>query len=293
MEESGDDFDPTRADLFEALGHPNRVRILQAMETGPLGFAELKRQVGIESSGHLTFHLGKLGGLISLGSDGRYGLTDDGREALRMVRTAREWNDNTTHHRRPMEVRRALITGAVIAIVVLAAMAGIQQLRIMQLTASPPGTVELAGRSFWEASLPLSELPSSSNFTFIFHGVTFTFGSTLFSGSSGNFAVRITAQGANGTTLQSGVPITICAVPAGGEFQQGKAAVTFVFGTGVAYAVTFPDGVTEHGVLSQFSTCSSPASTGTSQTTTWFSIHTNPQVAVEESSGMITMYVSA
>ncbi|MDA4124434.1 MAG: winged helix-turn-helix domain-containing protein [Thaumarchaeota archaeon] len=63
-------FDSARAELFEALGHPNRIRILQAMREGPLGFAELKRQVGIESSGHLTFHLGKLGGLVSWGQMG-------------------------------------------------------------------------------------------------------------------------------------------------------------------------------------------------------------------------------
>lgn len=53
-------FDSSRAELFEALGHPTRVKILKALGERPMGFAELKREVGIESGGHLQFHLGKL-----------------------------------------------------------------------------------------------------------------------------------------------------------------------------------------------------------------------------------------
>jgi sugar lactone lactonase YvrE len=47
-----------------------------------MGFAELKRSVGIESSGNMSFHLTKLRNLVAAGADGDYALTDDGREAL-------------------------------------------------------------------------------------------------------------------------------------------------------------------------------------------------------------------
>ncbi len=80
------DFDKSKAELFDALGHPIRIRILHVLEDGPLGFSELRRRVGLESSGHLQFHLSKLGGLVRSGSDGAYFLTDDGKEALAFVK---------------------------------------------------------------------------------------------------------------------------------------------------------------------------------------------------------------
>jgi DNA-binding transcriptional ArsR family regulator/outer membrane murein-binding lipoprotein Lpp len=85
--ESGSNFDSSRAELFEALGHPTRVRILRSLEDGPTGFAQLKRGVGIESSGQLQFHLGKLSGLVTTNSEGSYTLTDEGREAIRVLKT--------------------------------------------------------------------------------------------------------------------------------------------------------------------------------------------------------------
>lgn len=78
-------FDKSRAELFEALGHPMRIRILHVLASGPMGFSELKRSLGIESSGHLQFHLGRLDGLVKLQPDGNYSLTDDGKEALLVV----------------------------------------------------------------------------------------------------------------------------------------------------------------------------------------------------------------
>jgi DNA-binding transcriptional ArsR family regulator len=78
-------FDKSRAELFDALGHPVRIRILQALEEGPLGFSELRRKVGLESSGHLQFHLGKLDGLVKSTEGGGYMITGDGLEAMAMV----------------------------------------------------------------------------------------------------------------------------------------------------------------------------------------------------------------
>jgi DNA-binding HxlR family transcriptional regulator len=80
-----DTFDKGRAELFEALGHPLRIEILRALSEAPLGFADLKRKVGIASSGHLSHHLEKLDGLIGTTPAGTYSLTDDGKEALRIV----------------------------------------------------------------------------------------------------------------------------------------------------------------------------------------------------------------
>jgi len=85
--EGGDSFNRIRADLFEAIGHPIRIKILEAIAAEPLTFSGLKKRVGIESSGHMTFHLEKLANLIRTTSDGTYTLTDDGREALRLIQT--------------------------------------------------------------------------------------------------------------------------------------------------------------------------------------------------------------
>jgi len=83
--QSDDEFNRARAELFEALGHPTRIKILNAMKDNAISFSELKKATGIESSGHLTFHLEKLDGLVKAGSDGRYLLTDEGKEAIRLV----------------------------------------------------------------------------------------------------------------------------------------------------------------------------------------------------------------
>jgi DNA-binding HxlR family transcriptional regulator len=87
-DKSSNEFDLREAELFEALGHPSRIEILQALNAGPLGFSELKKKIGIASSGHLTFHLSKLDGLVNTNSEGKYCLTDRGKEALRVARIA-------------------------------------------------------------------------------------------------------------------------------------------------------------------------------------------------------------
>jgi len=99
MTEREDGFDTSRAELFEALGHPIRVRILHSLEAKPLGFAELKREVGIESSGHLQFHLGKLTSLVGTTPEGAYTLTDDGKEALRVLKSVPTGHNGTPTER--------------------------------------------------------------------------------------------------------------------------------------------------------------------------------------------------
>ncbi len=78
-----------RAELFDTLSHQTRIRILKALEAQPLSFAELKKLLSTESSGYLQHHLGKLGDLIKQTEDGKYALSDDGREAMRVLNTIR------------------------------------------------------------------------------------------------------------------------------------------------------------------------------------------------------------
>jgi hypothetical protein len=54
-----------------------------------MGFSDLKRSTGIESSGLVSFHLRKLEQLVVLTREGVYALTDQGKEALRMVSITR------------------------------------------------------------------------------------------------------------------------------------------------------------------------------------------------------------
>ncbi len=69
------------------MGHPTRIKILEVLSEGPKTFSELKRRLDIESSGNLSFHLGKLEALVKTNSEGNYILTDDGKEALRIIET--------------------------------------------------------------------------------------------------------------------------------------------------------------------------------------------------------------
>ena len=88
MSQNENHFDSSRAELFEALGHPTRVKILRTLTERSMSFSELKRETGIDSSGHLQFHLGKLSFLVKTDAVGNYALTDEGRDALRVAQTA-------------------------------------------------------------------------------------------------------------------------------------------------------------------------------------------------------------
>ena len=88
----GDEFNSANAELYDTLAHPSRILILKALSDRPEGFAELKRTTGIESSGNLTFHLNKLGRLVKTGPEGKYCLTDEGKEAVRVVEATERLN---------------------------------------------------------------------------------------------------------------------------------------------------------------------------------------------------------
>jgi DNA-binding HxlR family transcriptional regulator len=79
--------DRQRAEVFDALGHPTRILILKVLSEGAVGFADLKKKIAIESSGHLQHHLTKLNGLIKTDDYGKYCLSDQGKDALLTVQT--------------------------------------------------------------------------------------------------------------------------------------------------------------------------------------------------------------
>lgn len=81
--------------MYETLALPTRILILHALADRPMGFSEFKRVTNIESSGNLSFHLGKLGPLIKNTSEGDYGLMDEGKEAIRVLEVTELVNRQT------------------------------------------------------------------------------------------------------------------------------------------------------------------------------------------------------
>jgi len=82
------------AEVFEAISHPVRIKILKILEKQPSSFASLKRQLSLDSSGNLDHHLKKLGPLITTREDGLYTLSDAGKEALISIEAIETWKDD-------------------------------------------------------------------------------------------------------------------------------------------------------------------------------------------------------
>lgn len=71
-----------KAELFKALAHPGRVRILEILSLGEHAVSEIQPRVGIEASSHLSQQLGVLrrAGLVQTRKKGAsviYSLADD------------------------------------------------------------------------------------------------------------------------------------------------------------------------------------------------------------------------
>ena len=75
------------ATLFEAISHPTRIRLIRILMEKAQRFAELKHSLTITSSGNLQHHLKKLIDLITINDNGKYALTDQGREAFLAIET--------------------------------------------------------------------------------------------------------------------------------------------------------------------------------------------------------------
>jgi hypothetical protein len=72
-------------DVFDAISHPMRIEILKLLARKPLGFADMKRRLKIDSSGQLDFHLKKMAVLVRPNPHGMYTLTERGFAALYAV----------------------------------------------------------------------------------------------------------------------------------------------------------------------------------------------------------------
>jgi len=78
-------------EVFDAISHPLRIKILKVLAKRPLSFSELKRAVNVESSGALDFHLKKMQSLIGTDSAGRYVLNAKGSAALEAIRVIQQY----------------------------------------------------------------------------------------------------------------------------------------------------------------------------------------------------------
>ena len=83
---------PNSNEVFEAVSHPLRVKILKHLVKSPMGFSELKKALVIESSGELSFHLNKMRSLVDKDSEGWYVLNKTGYAALEAIRSFEKQN---------------------------------------------------------------------------------------------------------------------------------------------------------------------------------------------------------
>jgi DNA-binding transcriptional ArsR family regulator len=123
--QTDDGFSKERAELFEALGHPMRLEILRALSESPLGFADLKRRMNVTSSGHLTHHLEKLDDLVRTTPEGLYALTDEGKEALRIVSVSKESTSDRVQNGKKLLISRAVLAATVAALLLVAVFTGV------------------------------------------------------------------------------------------------------------------------------------------------------------------------
>jgi sugar lactone lactonase YvrE len=122
-----------RAEVFDAIGHPTRIKILQVLHDNPMGFAELKRSVGIESSGNMSFHLNKLRYLVKSTNDGNYILTDAGKEALWSVGNISGVSKDQGADfqvKRAWKYRKRIIAILIVGLLALGVIVGLQQLQL-------------------------------------------------------------------------------------------------------------------------------------------------------------------
>lgn len=245
----GNQFDASRAELFEALGHPMRVKILNSLEGRQMGFTELKREVGIESSGHLQFHLSKLSGLVATTAGGDYVLSDDGKEAIRVLRSTRASSEQIAPVARASSLRRIgwrtpLLTALLVAVVVLASVAIYQQDQITAMNRTLSSEiVSIGGTRYYYESIPV--LPNGTRL--LFHGVTFA---TLLPIIAFNYTYAGSVRLTNGTLLDlNGKNVTVLYI-------EGPVQVANVNGSGlhsiilfrttmftpIGVSVTYPDG---------------------------------------------------
>jgi len=283
--EDGSDFDSAKAELFEAIGHPNRIRIIQALDQESMGFADLKKRVGMESSGHLAFHLGKLDHLVGMNTDGHYALTGEGKEALRMIQTVRGKGNGGPNVLSRITRRNSLTALLAVLVIVLVAIAAVQQVEIFNITSRPPGTTLVDGKSFWYTVIPLQLTTVDRNTSIVFDGVDFI----LFPSHILSFTISGSPSGAGGS-------VTIWSNGNPSSYGTVTFVVSGVTNPIVQVEVRFADGVKETTYLEHIVAANGTMNfvdVGSPPTWPWISSHVNPQVAISENSTTITLYVAA
>ena len=110
-------------EVFDAISHPVRIKILEKLAQKPMSFAELKRELGITSSGKLNFHLKKLDGLTTINEDGKYCLTSEGYAALNAIDVVKKYGWH----------RRAYILN-ILACIVVNAYTGLMHFKLLAIT---------------------------------------------------------------------------------------------------------------------------------------------------------------
>jgi DNA-binding transcriptional ArsR family regulator len=112
-----------RAEIFDVLSHPMRIRILKTLSQKPMSFSELKKETSIESSGHLDYHMNKLDGLIKSDENGRYILSDQGKDALFTMEKVEEYSKDAqkTRGRLVLVPRKVVLAMLCLSIIILAA----------------------------------------------------------------------------------------------------------------------------------------------------------------------------
>jgi DNA-binding transcriptional ArsR family regulator len=278
MTENNDDsFSSSKAEVFEALGHPTRIRILQELASRPLAYSELKRAAGMESNGLLTFHLGKMRDLVRLNPEGNYALTDEGKEALRIVEASRKQPEGHLGQRRALHLthQRALLAGLLVALIVLGSVAVYQQEQIGSLNHSissgQAGSVLINGTRYWQLSIPLQSLNLPASIQF--NGVAFNLTASPL-GGVGTLSMSLVSFNGTIASQQAGIPVTFRIVSFPNiqvRFADGQTeSRNFVNTTGFQ---TF----NSTGFQSQGSTISFSLQP---TATPWFSHHSSPRAGV-------------
>jgi len=118
----------TYSTIFTSLKHPVRRKILRMLSEKPKNFSEILDALGISSS-HLTYHLEKLGELVSKTENGKYRLSTFGEAAVGTMRKVEEMPKATKPKRLPSLPIKwksffvVLMVGLVVTVVVIASIA--------------------------------------------------------------------------------------------------------------------------------------------------------------------------
>jgi hypothetical protein len=129
----------------------------------------------MESNGLLTFHLGKMRDLVRLNPEGNYALTDEGKEALRIVEASRKQPEGPSGQRPALHLshQKALLAGLLVALIVLGSATVYQQEQIGTLNHEiSSDTVAINGVEYRYLSVPLQSVFDAK--TIVFEGVNFT-----------------------------------------------------------------------------------------------------------------------